>query len=61
MLEELGFQVDAYFASEIDEDALMITKVRQGGSIIQLGDVTSLRAKEVNTSIILSISFSLMK
>lgn len=41
-LERAGIKVNKYFASEIDENAIAISKKNYGG-IIRLGDVTKWR------------------
>lgn len=50
VLLKLGFTVDAYYASEIDPDALMVTASHFGDRILQLGnvkDITSRTIKEI--------------
>ncbi|CAH1794551.1 unnamed protein product [Owenia fusiformis] len=42
VLDSMGLQVEVYYASEIEDDAIMVTHVRHGNSVIQLGDVTKL-------------------
>jgi len=39
---ELGFDVEAYYASEIDRNATFLTKSRYGNNIIHLGSVTDI-------------------
>ena len=47
VLSQLGVEVDVYYASEVNHDALLITRVRHRDSIIQLGDVTKITVKKV--------------
>lgn len=39
---QLGFDVEVIYASEIDKDALMLTKYHFSGNIKQLGSVTEI-------------------
>lgn len=41
-LKELGFDIEVFYASEIDKDALMLTKYHFSDGIIQLGSVTEI-------------------
>lgn len=41
-LEQLGLEVESYFASEIDPDALKVTKMNYPLEVIHLGDVRSI-------------------
>ncbi|XP_048240340.1 uncharacterized protein LOC124113634 [Haliotis rufescens] len=41
-LDQLGFSVDAYYASEIDADAIIVTRCNHGNSVVHVGDVTRL-------------------
>jgi len=47
VLDSLGFDVEVYYASEIDSDAMMVTKLRHRDSVTQVGDVRKLTADEV--------------
>ena len=47
VLDMLGVEVEAYFASEIDPDALMVSRVRHMDSITHIGDVTSVDMERV--------------
>ena len=47
VLDELGLDVEVYFASEVDPDALMLCSVRHGENITQIGDVTLLNTDKV--------------
>lgn len=39
VLDELGLDIGAYYCSEIDEDAVLVTRVNHAKSITYLGDV----------------------
>ncbi|XP_026819840.1 DNA (cytosine-5)-methyltransferase 3C-like [Rhopalosiphum maidis] len=41
-LKKLGFDIEAFYACEIDKDALMLTKYHFADNIIQLGSVTEI-------------------
>lgn len=41
-LKELGFDVEVFYASEIDKDALMLTRYHFSDGITQLGSVTEI-------------------
>jgi len=41
-LLQLGFDIEVIYASEIDKDALMLTKYHFSGNIKQLGSVTEI-------------------
>jgi DNA-cytosine methyltransferase len=45
-LNQLGFKVDNYFASEIDKDAMKIAK-KNFPNIIHIGDVTKIKGSEL--------------
>ncbi|PBC27185.1 (cytosine-5)-methyltransferase [Apis cerana cerana] len=47
VLLKLGFTVDAYYASEIDPDALMVTASHFGDRILQLGNVRDITCKTI--------------
>lgn len=40
-MSELGIEVEEYFASEVDPDAIMVTRVRHT-DVTHIGDITSL-------------------
>ncbi|XP_041350770.1 DNA (cytosine-5)-methyltransferase 3B-like [Gigantopelta aegis] len=44
-LDQLGIAVDVYYSSEVDKDALMVTRANHGDSIVQIGDVQLLNYK----------------
>jgi hypothetical protein len=48
-LDRLGFEVEEYYASEIDEDAILVSMVNHGDSIQYLGDVKKLSNEKVMT------------
>ena len=58
ILDQLHLTVDVYYASEVDDDALMVTAVRHGerhgDRFRQLGDVTKLLRQQVTSSLIFS-------
>ena len=37
--------MDEYYSSEVDKDALMVTRANHGDSIVQIGDVQLLTSK----------------
>lgn len=45
-LDRLGFTIDNYFASEIDESAIKVSK-KNHPNIIHLGDIKSIQAKDL--------------
>ncbi|KAG9435492.1 DNA methyltransferase 3 isoform X1 [Apis mellifera carnica] len=47
VLLKLGFIVDAYYASEIDQDALMVTASHFGDRILQLGNVKDITCNTI--------------
>ena len=47
MLSNLNIQVDVYYASEVEEASMLVTQVRHGDSVQQLGDVTSLTREKL--------------
>ena len=48
VLDELGIITNGYFASEIDLDALIVTRVNHGSSITEIGDITQLTESKVS-------------
>jgi len=46
-LDRLGFNVEVYYASEVDHDAKMVTDQRHGDTVINVGDVRELTADKV--------------
>ncbi len=40
--------MEVYYASEIDQDAIMVTRCNHGGAVTQIGDVTKLDYKQVD-------------
>ncbi|XP_046552801.1 DNA (cytosine-5)-methyltransferase 3B-like [Haliotis rubra] len=46
-LDQLGFSVDAYYASEIDADAIIVTRCNHGNSVVHVGDVMQLDHKKL--------------
>lgn len=47
VLDTLKFDVEVYFASEIDEDALLVSSIRHDTTIQQLGDIRELSFSKV--------------
>jgi len=47
VLNELDFEIEVYLAAEIDEHAITVSKVRHGNKIHHIGDVRSLREKDI--------------
>lgn len=47
-LQSLGFEVEAYFASEVDPDAEIVSKVHFGTAITRLGDVRNISQEKLN-------------
>lgn len=47
-LDSVGLHIDAYFASETDEGAMLISQANHGQTICQLGDVTKITRSVVN-------------
>ena len=47
VLESLGISVDCYYASEVDEDGIMVSRVHYPG-IMHVGDVNKLTDTEVS-------------
>lgn len=48
VLDNLGFDVEMYHACEIDEDAMLVSMVNHGDSVVHLGDVRNLTHKKVS-------------
>ncbi|KAL3874309.1 hypothetical protein ACJMK2_037341 [Sinanodonta woodiana] len=46
-LQELGLQVETYYAAEVDEDAILITRYHFGDRVIPLGDVTKIGVDKI--------------
>lgn len=46
-LDSLGIAIDKYYASEIDEDAINVSKLHHSNSIIYIGDITKLDEPKV--------------
>ncbi|GIY19748.1 hypothetical protein CEXT_622501 [Caerostris extrusa] len=49
VLNNLGIEVEVYFASEIDEDAMNIAKMNHGNSITYVGDITLLTEEKIKS------------
>lgn len=47
MLLKLGLEVEAYYASEIDNDALMVSSSHFGDRITYLGDVRGITREKI--------------
>jgi hypothetical protein len=47
VLNQLGIDVAAYFASEIEESAVEVTRIRHGEAVKQIGCVTEITRKTV--------------
>ncbi|XP_067143227.1 DNA (cytosine-5)-methyltransferase 3A-like isoform X2 [Centruroides vittatus] len=47
VLEQLGIEVETYYASEIDQDAINISLVQHKGNIIHLGDIEDITDAEI--------------
>ncbi|XP_050394662.2 DNA (cytosine-5)-methyltransferase 3A [Patella vulgata] len=48
VLKELGLEIEEYHASEIDQDAIMVTSVHHGDQVKQIGDVTSINENMIS-------------
>lgn len=48
VLSKLGLDVDVYFASEIDENAILVARVRHENTVQQIGDVRTITKKTVS-------------
>ncbi|XP_055930560.1 DNA (cytosine-5)-methyltransferase 3A-like isoform X2 [Argiope bruennichi] len=49
VLDSLGFEVEVYYASEIDEDAMNVSKLNHMNSITYIGDVTQLTEEKLES------------
>ncbi|CAE1234789.1 unnamed protein product [Acanthosepion pharaonis] len=47
-LDELGIVTNGYFSSEIDLDALIVTRVNHGNNVTEIGDITQLTEKRIS-------------
>lgn len=48
VLDELNIKTEVYYASEIDGDSLLVSKVRHSEGVVQwIGDVTSISYEQV--------------
>lgn len=47
VLSKLGIDVEVYYASEIDKDALMVSNTHYGDRIIHLGDVRGITTQKI--------------
>lgn len=50
-MDNIGLDVEEYYASEIDDDAILVSMVNHGDSVQHLGDVRSLTCEKVRLSI----------
>ncbi|XP_064629302.1 DNA (cytosine-5)-methyltransferase 3B-like [Lineus longissimus] len=48
VLDQLGFDVEFYFASEIDQDAINVTKMHHKDNVTHLGDVRTITVQKLN-------------
>lgn len=48
VLDNIGLDVEEYYASEIDEDAILVAMVNHGDSVQHLGDVRSLTCEKLD-------------
>ena len=48
VLDQLGFEIEVYYASEIDAAAELVTMFNHGFSVSQLGDVLKLERTTVS-------------
>lgn len=46
-LKELGVEIEVYYASEIDEQAIQVAKVQHGDKIQHVGDITQISRDEI--------------
>ena len=58
VLDQLGFEIEVYYASEIDAAAELVTMFNHGFSVSQLGDVLKLERTTVSG---ISISYKKMQ
>ena len=47
VLSNLKIKVEVYYASEVEDASMLVTQVRHGEGVIQLGDVTSITRKKL--------------
>jgi hypothetical protein len=47
VLDLLGIEIEAYYASEIATDAIMVTNIRHGSSVHQIGDIKEITDQKV--------------
>ena len=47
VLKNLNVNVEAYFSSEINSDAINVTKMNYGSQITHLGDITKISDSQV--------------
>ena len=47
VLKELGFQVECYYASEVNKDAITVASIRHEGNIQHIGDVRDIDTNKV--------------
>ena len=58
-MDNLGIQVEVYFASEINEEAMLVSEMNYGPRVTYIGDVTKLDSEKVDyTSSIHDISMT---
>lgn len=50
-MDNIGLDVEEYYASEIDDDAILVSMVNHRDSVQHLGDVRSLTREKVRLSI----------
>lgn len=58
MLDKLGFNVEVYYASEIDTSAKLVAEHRHRGRLRHVGDVCKLTADEVRSTSVCSACWS---
>lgn len=49
ILDNLNLDIDQFYSSEIDEDALLVSSIHHGSKIIQIGDVTKLNDEKLRS------------
>ena len=47
-MNKLSIQIDKYFASEIDEDALIVSEQNHKTNILQMGDIMKIDAQKIS-------------
>ena len=47
VLDALGIDIEVYYASEVDSDAIKVAQVRHGSQILHVGDITALNYQQV--------------